>query len=325
MTDLVLLRELIKNGSALGRKEELSRVFNRCDLDCLFESIVVRASMPYSPVAISLCSNFLSVKTIQSRARAGGSIANFQTWYTERLNVTLPIDVSPTRYKACNNAMNRVRAPAVRYLNKLRIPQEDEVVAHVTRPSPLVLRERLARVENATYADVRKRKSKTSDMSAKSPRAAYAFHSTEPSLSSDAESRDFHWDSSQSQEAMSQNTTPHTADASDDGSVVARERSPTKLGPRNTFDETLKAEVLDIVNEFTESPSLLQSAISITLTGGNFALSHRRCDFKIEIDFNNKVDSETHQRAPELLYRITSRDQRRPNGRTLGHTVTRLP
>ena len=54
MTDLVLLRELIKNESASGHNEDLGRVFARCNLDCLFGSIIVRAATPYSPVAIAL-------------------------------------------------------------------------------------------------------------------------------------------------------------------------------------------------------------------------------------------------------------------------------
>ena len=121
-TVLVLMHVPIKNESALGQKEELSRAFKRCDLDLLFDRIVPRADTPYSPVDLDLCFSFVEVKKIQSRARSGGPPPLFQKRYDGRLNVTLSIDVSPELYNAFNNAMTRVRALEVRNANKLRPP-----------------------------------------------------------------------------------------------------------------------------------------------------------------------------------------------------------
>ena len=76
-TDLVLARELIGNESAMRHKEDLGRVFIRRNVDSLFGSIAARAALPYPPVAIALSYNLLSVKTIQSRAKAENSAPRF--------------------------------------------------------------------------------------------------------------------------------------------------------------------------------------------------------------------------------------------------------
>ena len=130
MTDLVLLRELIKNESARGHNEDLDSVFARCNLDCLFESIIVRAAMPYSPVAIALCYELIGVKTIHACSIAGGSIATFPAWYIERLNALLTLGVSLIRYRAFNNAMSRVNALAARNVNKPLVPGADQFELH---------------------------------------------------------------------------------------------------------------------------------------------------------------------------------------------------
>ena len=67
MTDLVLLRELIKNESARGHSDDIGRAFAQTGFDFLFESVLVRASTPYRQVAIALCFNLLGVKTIRAR------------------------------------------------------------------------------------------------------------------------------------------------------------------------------------------------------------------------------------------------------------------
>ena len=54
MIDLVLIRELIRNDTARGHEDDISRVFAQTDIDCLFGSMLVRAPLPYKPVAISL-------------------------------------------------------------------------------------------------------------------------------------------------------------------------------------------------------------------------------------------------------------------------------
>ena len=46
MIDLFLLRELIGNESARGHNDDIDRVFAQTGIDCLFEIIMVRASMP---------------------------------------------------------------------------------------------------------------------------------------------------------------------------------------------------------------------------------------------------------------------------------------
>ena len=59
MTDLVLLRKHIENESAMRHSEDMGCAFARCDIDCLFGGIIVRAATPSFLVAIDLCYNLL--------------------------------------------------------------------------------------------------------------------------------------------------------------------------------------------------------------------------------------------------------------------------
>ena len=144
-TDLVLLRDLIKNESARGHSEDMGRVFSRRTIDCLSESIDVRAAMPYSPLSIALRYGLLGVKAIHTCSIAGGSVATFTMRCTDRPDAIFPLGVSSIRYRAFNNAMNRARVLAVRNVNKLRAPGDGQFHAHNVRPSPIVIRERLSR------------------------------------------------------------------------------------------------------------------------------------------------------------------------------------
>ena len=263
MTDLVLLRELIRNASAVGHNEDVSRVFRRCDLDCLFESIVLRGSMPYPPVAIALCFKLLQVKTIHSCSRQTSG-SKFQKWYAERLSVALTIDVTQPCCTPFANAMNRVHALAVRGVNQLRIPEEGERHLQYTRPLPTVLRESMIRTRNSNSNDTHKRRVREPTRTAKSPRTSYTFHSSEPSISGGSTSCEFFAESTRSHE-FSQPLS-QTVDQSEDGSLMSREPTPTKLGSRNTFDETLKTEVLKLAHEFAEVSSLLESTRLSALT-----------------------------------------------------------
>ena len=47
MTDLVLLRELVKNDTARGHIDDIGRSFHRTGSDSLYESVHVRTSPPY--------------------------------------------------------------------------------------------------------------------------------------------------------------------------------------------------------------------------------------------------------------------------------------
>ena len=54
--------------------------------------------------------------------------------------------------------------------------------------------------------------------------------------------------------------------------TLKREKTPTKLGGRNTFDDALKADVVDLAGEFAESTSLLNGARIALLTPGKTSL-----------------------------------------------------
>ena len=54
MTNLVLQRELIRNDTARGHSDNINSIFARSGFDSLFGGVIVRASTPYSPIAIAL-------------------------------------------------------------------------------------------------------------------------------------------------------------------------------------------------------------------------------------------------------------------------------
>ena len=93
MIDLVLIRELIRNDTARGHEDDINRVFAHTGLECLFGSILVRASLPYKPVDIALTFSLLGVKTINSCSRIGTAVRKFSEWCAIRLRRILHIDI----------------------------------------------------------------------------------------------------------------------------------------------------------------------------------------------------------------------------------------
>ena len=94
--DLALLRELIRNDSARGHDGDINRVLAQTVIDCLFESIPVRASLPYKQVDIALTLRLLGVETIQSCSRYGTDVRKFSERYIIRLARLLRVGILPT-------------------------------------------------------------------------------------------------------------------------------------------------------------------------------------------------------------------------------------
>ena len=53
MIDLVLTRELVRNETAHGQDGDVDKVSAQTGFGFLFESILVRTSMPYKPIDIA--------------------------------------------------------------------------------------------------------------------------------------------------------------------------------------------------------------------------------------------------------------------------------
>ena len=265
MTDLFLLRELIKNEQAVSRREDIPSVFRRCKFDGLFGSIAVRGSLPYSPVAIASFFDLLAVKAIQSPSRIPTS-AKFRSWYTERLRVTLPIDVEVTKCRAFTIAMGRTHALAIRSVNQLRVPGEGELSAQSMRPLPLVLRGTLTRVRNANSTETQKRGDRHSTGPSKSHRTTYTSHSSAPSPSSGTSRLGFHLGSTQSL-TLRQASAPQPEEASDEDLFLRANKRQRNWVRKNTLlGDSLKNEVLELANEFTDVSSLIQSTELASLT-----------------------------------------------------------
>ena len=173
MTDLVPLRELIRNQTARGHTEDIERISPTTDRDNLFESVIVRASLPYTPIDIALCFNLLGVRAIQARPMAAPVVSHFPKRYTERLGSLLQMDITPTRCKPFRAEMERDRARAARNVSKLKAPEWANVLGLTTRQCALIQRDRHMRVANTSDKAPRKRKTRSGAIGANSPRSTH--------------------------------------------------------------------------------------------------------------------------------------------------------
>ena len=134
MTDLVLLRDLIRDAAARGHIGNVDIFCLRLSFERLFEFPITRAGCPYPPVAIALFLDLLGVKSINTRARASPDLLRFSRWYAHRLNVLLHFDLSPRRYKPFASAMGRGFALSTRNQTTVSNPEWTSATDLVTRP-----------------------------------------------------------------------------------------------------------------------------------------------------------------------------------------------
>ena len=100
MTDLFLLRDLIRDPSSRGHSENVDALFRRLRFESLFECALTRVVCPYPPVAIALPLDLPGVKTINACARSAPDLILFSRRYTQRMNAILRIDLTPHRFFA---------------------------------------------------------------------------------------------------------------------------------------------------------------------------------------------------------------------------------
>ena len=153
-----------------------------------------------------------------------------------------------------------------------------------TRTAPIVRRYRIAQLQQATRVTTHKRKKNEPDRCSKSPRTVYTYETTDsPTLEQAA--------CSSSQTSFDVNTgtfgtpglTPShgpdglpdevpTFESFGESSLLHRPISHSKLGTSNTFDDSVKGSVLELANEFTDSPTLLRSLRASQIAPGETAL-----------------------------------------------------
>ena len=128
----------------------------------------------------------------------------------------------------------------------------------VTRPASIILRDRKAIVECATRVATQKRMKNDSSRNSKSPRTVYTYQTTDssdPNLSARSSSK------TSLTEPIGYDTPPDelpSTELFDASSIFSREKSPSKLGDKDTSDDPPKEAVLGLSGEFTDSSTLLQ-------------------------------------------------------------------
>ena len=260
MTDLVLLRDLIRDPSARGHSENVDALSRRLRFESLFGCVITRAAYPYPPVAIALPLDLIGVKAINARARSFPELLLCSRRYARRMNTLLRIDLTPQRYKPFVSAMERVYVLAPRNQTTVSIPERTNATDLATRPCSLIRADYTSRMALSMRPSNAKRSHKGEPRQRKSPKTTYSlsFTQTSPTPSSTNDtpginaSQSSHHGRAPSNRSCFPPPDPYEVD-----SVLSRPKSSLLLGDKQTFDENIKQEVIDLANEFTSTPSLL--------------------------------------------------------------------
>ena len=175
MLNLVPMRELIRNDTARGHSDNIGTTFARGGFDSPFESVIVRASLPYSPIDIATCFSVMGAKTIHARSRLAIDLLHFTRWCTNRVSKVLHIELTPSRYRPFSSALARVYLLAACTSPQLHEQARTKTIDAVTRPYALILRDRVARTRLPAATPTVRRKRKENTKKSRSPRSLVTF------------------------------------------------------------------------------------------------------------------------------------------------------
>ena len=150
------------------------------------------------------------------------------------------------------------------------------VIDMIAQPTAFVLRDRMIRPTLANAPTVAKRKHKTNTRKSRSPRSMVTISGTSYASAYNTFST---CERSEPATCLTNKQPPPTIEHAipdrevEDGySVFARENPPTRLGPGDTFGETVKSSVLTLATEFRETSTLLTGLRGSQIPGGKIAL-----------------------------------------------------
>ena len=253
MTNLVLLRDMIRNETARGHSDNIDSTFAWAGFDRLFESAIARASIPYSPNDIALCFSIMGVQTIHARSRISPGLLHFTRWYANRISKVLHIELTPVRYRLFTMAPEGVYLLAVSTSPQIH-EDNTKTIEAATRPYTFIIRDKARRAHLSMTTPTVRMQRKTATTRPRSPRSLVTISASScPSaqLTQDTDSCIATYMS------VSQERTPLTIEPEfpppepeDEYSVYSREQSPARLGAKNTFGEHIKTSVVNLANEF---------------------------------------------------------------------------
>ena len=175
MANLVLLRELVRNDRARGHSGNIDSTAAWAGFGSLLESVIVRASIPYSPVDIALFFSVMGVKTIHACARSATDLTYFTRAYTNGVGKIIHLEIKPPRYPTFTSAIERVRLLALRTSPQLLEKERANFVDMVTRPYALIIRDRATRTNLTSAPATTKRKRRDGANKSRSPRTLVTF------------------------------------------------------------------------------------------------------------------------------------------------------
>ena len=163
--------------------------------------------------------------------------------------------------------MERVYALSRRTVTLLAAPEVAPGYIRATRSASIILRGRIAALNQATRGDGCKRKKYDPSRCSKSPRTVYKYDTTESMVGNSANSStgtDFcipessiSQDTSFGQLGLHEVIPPPVK--FEKPSVFPRAKSPSKLGSNNTLSDTAKESVIDLPNGLADASFLLRS------------------------------------------------------------------
>ena len=199
------------------------------------------------------------VKAIHACSRLAPNILHFTRWYTNRVSKVLRIELTPVRYRLFASALERVYPLAVSTSPKIH-EDNTRTVDTVTGPYAFILRDK-ARRNHLSTATPTVRGGKTDPTKSRSPRSLVTISG--PSCSSTQWAHDTDASSAIATSSVRERAPlelepgiPGT-EPDEEYSVYSRERSPTRLGTKDTFGESIKTSVVLLANEFRGTSSLL--------------------------------------------------------------------
>ena len=275
MTNLVLLRELIRNEHAPGHSDNINNTFAWAGFESLFEGIIARGALPHSPIDIALCFSVMGVKTIHACARLGPNITTLRRWYTETASRDISLEITPTRYPAFTAALERVHCIALRTSPQIADGPYAATINSITRPVTLIHRDRILRNSLANAPATHSHKRHGRSHKSQSPRSMVTSTSTNYPSSQDRSQAS--QPSEHSAQQAPQLVTPIYTEAipepeTDDESVFTREKSPTGLDRKDTFSEDVERSVITLANEFRDTSSPLAGLTNSKIPDDKIAL-----------------------------------------------------
>ena len=185
---------------------------------------------------------------------------HFTRWYTNRVSKSLRLELASVRYRLFASALERAYLLAVSTSPTVH-EDNTRTIDAVTRPYTFVLRDKVRRNHLATATPTVRRKRKSDTTKSRSPRSPVTISGSGCAIAQRTHETDT---GSVIDTSVFHDRTPPALEPwipgpehDEEYSVYSREWSPTRLGSKDTFDESIRTSAVILANAFRGASSLL--------------------------------------------------------------------